>query len=100
MPRYCATTSKGEHTATWQRGLRANLPLARGLIADGAAAAAGIIVPKPALVALTAAALGHTGRLWPLVNLLSVELWIRSWTTGCPAGERSGGAGAERGRHR
>jgi hypothetical protein len=85
---------------TWQRGLRANLPLARGLIADGAAAAAGIIDPKPALAALTAAALGHTGRLWPLVNLLSMELWSRSWTTSGPTADASGGAAAERARHR
>jgi hypothetical protein len=93
-------TSKGEHTATWQRGLRANLLLARDLVADGTAAGAGIIDPKPALAAVNAAALGHTGRLWPLVNLLSVELWIRSWTIGCPAGDRavSGGAGAQRAR--
>lgn len=86
-----ARRSKGEHTATWQRGLRANLTLARELIADGACAAVGLIDPAPAQAAVTAAALGHTGRLWPLVNLLSVELWIRSWTTRRPSpGDRAG----------
>jgi asparagine synthase (glutamine-hydrolysing) len=91
-----ARRDKGEHTATWQRGLRANIGLARDLVADGAAAAAGIIDPAPALAAVSAAALGHTGRLWPLLNLLSVELWIQSWTSAPQLDERESGPGAER----
>ncbi|GHF34558.1 hypothetical protein FHX82_005430 [Amycolatopsis bartoniae] len=42
----------------------------------------GVIRPQLALDAPMAAALGHSGAsLWPLVNLLAVELWIRSWQT-------------------
>lgn len=84
-------TSKGETTATWQRGMRTHLARARDLVDRSAAASAGIIAPAPAHAALSAAALGHTGRLWPLVQLLATELWIRSWRTdpGRPEAEAS-----------
>ncbi|WP_317495782.1 asparagine synthase-related protein [Haloechinothrix sp. LS1_15] len=71
---------KGEHTATWQRGIRANLTSVRELVGDGLLAQQDIIDRRRALDAVSAAALGHTGRLWPLVNLLCAELWLRSWS--------------------
>ncbi|MBA0127016.1 hypothetical protein H0B56_15810 [Haloechinothrix sp. YIM 98757] len=71
---------KGEHTATWQRGIRANVASVRELVGDGLLGQQNIIDRRNALDAVSTAALGHTGEMWPLVNLLCAELWLRSWS--------------------
>ncbi|HEV2122240.1 MAG TPA: asparagine synthase-related protein [Chloroflexota bacterium] len=75
-----ARQEKGDYTGMYQLGLQRYFAHARELIMDGRAAALGIVDGPQAVAELRVAALGHSVELWPLLHLLSVELWCRSWS--------------------
>jgi len=71
---------KGDYTGMYQLGLRRNFQAAKELIVDGYAASAGVIDATSAIDNLKASALGHSQKMWPLLQLLAVESWCRAWS--------------------
>src|SRR5579884_110178 len=71
-----ARTGKGDYFGVYQRGLRANLTEVESVLQHGELARLGLIDNDAALAALRLAAMGPTLDLWPIINLISLEIWL------------------------
>lgn len=75
---------KGEHSGFFHHGFAANSDAILGLVEDGWAARNGYICREGLIEALKQASHGFTNDLWPVVNLVSIEVWLRGWKSVAP----------------
>ncbi len=71
--------AKGDHSGIYQLGLQANHSAVEELLMEGWLAANQLVRRESLREELSQAAQGHTPNLWPILNAVATELWVRSW---------------------
>lgn len=71
--------AKGEYSGMYQLGLRRNLHAIEVLLTEGWAIKNCLVRKSQLISELRSAAQGYSPNIWPLLNLISLELWFLSW---------------------
>ncbi|MEP6673433.1 MAG: asparagine synthase-related protein [Chthoniobacter sp.] len=71
--------AKGDHSGIYQLGLQAHQSVVEELLMEGWLVANRLVGKEALRDELLQAAQGYTPNLWPILNAVAVELWIRSW---------------------